>query len=55
MRRWQSRVKRAGQGEHTISIRKGGYPTFEETFDVEAGAIINVKLQRVEQAGGQSG
>ena len=32
-------------GEHTITVRKGGYPTWEEIIEVEAGVIIDVKMR----------
>ncbi len=33
------------EGEHTVAIYKGGYQTFEETFDVRGGVIEDLKLR----------
>ena len=33
------------EGTHTVTLRKGGYQTFEQTFDVHAGEVIPLRLR----------
>lgn len=40
------------EGRHTIVVRKGGYQSFEQTFDIHAGEVIPLQLRMTPGASG---